>query len=123
MSTSFFLVARYGKDLFFETLSAPLWWFTAGILLVARNALQHIARAAGNAQISVWIKNLLVPMYGQHDAWGRIISFIIRLANVIGRTLWAGFWSVGVVIIHLVVVMLPLFAFYVLMSAIMRIAA
>jgi len=41
----------------------------------------------GNAALGVllWLKNLFVPMFGQHDWQGRLVSFLIRLVQLIAR--------------------------------------
>lgn len=41
----------------------------------------------GNAALGVllWLRNLFVPMFGQHDWQGRLVSFLIRLVQLIAR--------------------------------------
>lgn len=49
-----------------------------------KRELQYRVRAYAFA---VWIKNLFVPMYGQYDWTGRIISFFMRVFVMIGRAI------------------------------------
>ena len=35
--------------------------------------------------VLLWLKNLFVPMFGQHDWQGRLVSFLIRLVQLIAR--------------------------------------
>jgi fatty acid desaturase len=36
--------------------------------------------------LSVWLKNIFTPMYGQHDFLGKAISFFMRLVQIIARS-------------------------------------
>lgn len=46
------------------------------------NALRYRFQAYA---FRIWIRNFFVPMYGQHDWSGRIVSFFMRLVVLIGR--------------------------------------
>ena len=35
--------------------------------------------------LPLWIKNLFTPMFQQYDVMGRLISFFMRLVQIIGR--------------------------------------
>jgi len=37
--------------------------------------------------IGVWTKNIFVPMFGMHDWQSRIISFFMRVVQIIGRSI------------------------------------
>jgi hypothetical protein len=43
----------------------------------------------------LWLRNIFVPMYGQYDFQGRMISFFMRFINFVGRSVALCFW-VGV---------------------------
>lgn len=49
-----------------------------------RRELEYRVRAYA---FRVWIKNFFVPMYGQHDWTGRIISVFMRFFVLIGRAI------------------------------------
>lgn len=75
-------------DLVGDALAFPVWWYTAGFLKFL-GWLGVQARAQWHTiGLGVWLKNLFVPMFGQTDVWGRIISFFIRLGQIIGRGIW-----------------------------------
>lgn len=44
--------------------------------------LRYRARAYG---FRIWIRNFFVPMYGQHDLTGRIVSVAMRTVVLCGR--------------------------------------
>lgn len=68
------------------------------------------AFAIGNRNLAVtlWIKNWFVPMFGQHDWQGRIISVFIRTVQIIIRSILFVLWSVVVVFGFLLWVFGPL---------------
>src|SRR3989338_945390 len=98
------IVGRLFLSLFFEIISAPLWWYSRGLFWVMKSVGSSIADTAAAAGLGLWVRNIFVPMYGQHDVWGRIVSFIIRLPNIVGRSMWGRFWGLfwGVVVRALV---------------------
>lgn len=78
----------------FETVTTPVWWYTMGVvwlLQTLKNSAAHTWRQLG---VGLWMKNLFVPMYGQSDIWGRIISFVIRAANIVFRLCGMAVWMV-----------------------------
>ncbi|HOX96861.1 MAG TPA: hypothetical protein PL066_00695 [bacterium] len=71
-----------------DLLYFPIWWYTRGFVRFAKafgNSLRYKWQELG---VGVWIKNLFVPMFGVHDISGRLISFFMRLVNIIGRFLY-----------------------------------
>ncbi|MBI5655177.1 hypothetical protein HZC53_06025 [Candidatus Uhrbacteria bacterium] len=74
-------------DFFGSVLWFPVWWYTKGLKRLALrfwNGLQYRISSYG---LRVWIKNLFVPMYGQHDIQGKIVSFFMRVVVLIGRSI------------------------------------
>lgn len=79
------------KTAFAETAGSvirfPYWWYTEGLSKTARwiwNALAYRWRASA---IGLWMQNLLVPMYGQYDLSGRMVSFFMRLVVLFWRSI------------------------------------
>jgi hypothetical protein len=70
-----------------DFLYFPLWWYSAGLVKTIRGVGRFYRTAATDLGFWVWLKNIFVPMYGQYDIAGRLISFIIRLVQVILRGL------------------------------------
>ena len=73
-------------EAFLDILYFPVWWFTGGAKHVLFWCFDLLK--SGNATLApgLWLANILVPMFGQYDWQGRIISFFMRLAQVIGRS-------------------------------------
>jgi len=75
-----------------DFLYFPLWWYSVGLwraLLQAGNWLREKQIGLG---LSVWVKNIFTPMYGQRDFTGKAVSFFIRLVQIIARGLIMLFW-------------------------------
>lgn len=73
-------------DLFGSIVWFPVWWYTTGLrqlLAWAWHTLSGRARAYG---FGIWIRHFFVPMYGQSDLTGRMISVFMRAVVLIGRT-------------------------------------
>ncbi len=96
------------KDIFYF----PLWWYTRGLkncLIFLKN---FIVNREKSLALLVWIKNIHVPMYGQSDWQGRLISFFIRLFQVIIRSLVMIVWLLFSFFVFLLWLIFPLFALY-----------
>lgn len=90
----------------------PLWWYTSGLMrafLWCVNFFQD-----GNQQLApgLWLKNIFVPMYGQYDWQGRIISFLMRFVQVIFRFLGLMVWLVVCILLFFIWLVLPLAVIY-----------
>jgi hypothetical protein len=106
----FFLVfQRIFIEAIFDAVYFPVWWYTGG----AKHALIWCFGVfiSGNAALApgLWLKNIFVPMFGQYDIHGRIISFFMRLFQVIGR---------GIALVVWLAVCLALFAAWLVLPAV-----
>lgn len=72
-------------DLLGSIVWFPVWWYTKGLALVAGKALAALRYRSQAYAFRIWIRNFFVPMYGQYDVWGRIISVFMRFAVLVGR--------------------------------------
>ena len=72
----------------------PLWWYSRGLFVVLGGSFHSIKEQQRNLALDIWLKNIFVPMYGQYDIAGRIISFFMRLAQIIGRSVALAVWTV-----------------------------
>lgn len=95
---------------FWELLYFPFWWYTAGFLSLTNSLFGYLQDEFTALAIAVWTKNLFIPMYGQRDVASRLISFFMRLVQVIFRFLY---WLVLIVLIFILIavwLIAPIFA-------------
>lgn len=63
----------------------PFWWYSRGFVYFVKKVFSFLQEEQRVLGFSVWLTNIFVPMYGQQDFAGRIISFLMRLFQVIVR--------------------------------------
>lgn len=96
------------KNIFFF----PVWWYSFGLihfLVKLRDFLVNRERALA---LSVWVKNIFTPMFGQYDWQGRLISFFIRAAQIIFRSVAMIFWVAVAAFLLCIWLGLPILAIY-----------
>ncbi|MDD2681014.1 MAG: hypothetical protein PHE20_02810 [Patescibacteria group bacterium] len=78
----------------------PIWWYSLGFLRFVSRIISFWRSEQRALGLFVWTRNLFVPMYGQHDFAGRLMSFFVRLVQILFRGLAMLFWViVGLVLI------------------------
>lgn len=80
--------------IFKDVLFFPFWWYSFGLfktLIWLKNFISDKQKSLG---LGVWVKNIFVPMYGQRDWQGMLISFFVRLVQIIGRSIAMIFWLI-----------------------------
>ncbi|MFA5129429.1 MAG: hypothetical protein WC477_00750 [Patescibacteria group bacterium] len=63
----------------------PVWWYTRGLNRVIRKAEDAISYRWRAYAFGIWLRNFFVPMYGQYDWTGRLISVFMRFFVMLGR--------------------------------------
>lgn len=58
-------------------------WFSANVMYYARLSA-----------VGVWVRNIFTPMFGQYDWQSRMVSFIVRVGNIIVRGFGLLLWTV-----------------------------
>lgn len=86
----------------------PLWWYTRGFLELAKTVNSFWADSLRGLNLVVWLKNIFVPMYGQRDLTGILISIGMRIVQIIFRSLWFAILLVLGVAVMLAWLALPL---------------
>lgn len=109
------LVTQFFLDIFYF----PLWWYSVGVKNMARVCLGLVDDGNANLAPGLWLKNIFVPMFGQRDWQGRIMSFFMRLVNVIARGFGLGIWIFLVFLFFLLWIVLPLFVLYFLLHSLL----
>lgn len=98
-----------GKILYF-----PVWWYSVGLFKRIKSLLKMLKDREKNLGLSVWIKNIFVPMYGQNDFSGKIISFFIRFFQIIFRSFILLFWLIVAIIAVIFWIGIPVFIIFAL---------
>lgn len=106
------VLERILLDFILHLVYFPLWWYTGGIRYAAMFGARQVSWMNGYLVPGLWLKNIFVPMFGQNDWQGRIVSFFIRLANVIVRFFMLAVWVLFVTLICLLWPMLPIAVSY-----------
>jgi len=79
-------------SLILEIVYFPIWWYSVGFLRFLKDVGNFFIGREKSLGFFIWLKNIFVPMYGQYDWTGRLISFFIRLVQIIFRGLLLLFW-------------------------------
>ncbi len=104
----FKLSGQFLKDIFFF----PFWWYSFGLFYFSLKIRNFIIRRARSLAIWVWLKNIFTPMFGQYDWQGYLISFFIRLVQIIFRTVIMILWIILASVIFCVWLILPVLVVY-----------
>jgi len=99
-------------ELIGDLLYWPVWWYSRGLRKVAEFCWQSIAGKQRELGIAIWIKNIFVPMFGQYDWEGRLISFFARLVIICSRSVVWIFWSLLVSTVLVGWILLPFAIYY-----------
>lgn len=84
-----------------EFVTFPWWWYGSGFRRVLTWAGRTLRGWEHTIGLRLWAKNLFVPMFGQTDWQGRLISFCLRLVILIGRTIQV---VVGAILVFLAMI-------------------
>lgn len=102
------IVQRILFDAIVDIFYFPLWWYTGGVLHSLKWCIGFFLEGNQTLAPGLWLKNLFVPMYGQYDWQGRIISFIMRFFQFCMRSVALIFWLLVCVILFIIWLLLPL---------------
>jgi len=103
-----------------EIVYFPIWWYSVGLYRLLKNTANIFRNQEKSLGFLVWAKNILVPMYGQTDWAGRLISFLVRLVQVIGRGFVLTIWLIICLAIIIFWLALPPFLLLALIFQVLR---
>lgn len=63
----------------------PIWWYTTGIMRVVAGSFRTLVFRWREYGLQIWLRNFFVPMYGEYDITGRLVSVLVRFAVLIAR--------------------------------------
>lgn len=90
----------------------PLWWYSRGFVNFVNDQLIFLANREKGLALSVWVKNIFKPMFGQNDWQGILISIIMRIFQIIVRGIAMIFWVVFSLFMVLLWIFMPVLIFY-----------
>lgn len=106
------VLQRIFLEAFLDIFYFPLWWFTGG----ARHALLWCLDLflSGNRALApgLWLTHIFTPMYAQRDWQGRIVSFFMRLVQLLARVVALLFWLMFCLALFLIWLILPFLVVY-----------
>ena len=103
------VLQRMTIEFLFDLIYFPVWWYTGGVKHAFKYCIHLFKSGNANLAPGLWLKNILVPMFGQSDFQGRLVSFFMRLANVFFRSLLLLFWLLIVILVFIFWIAFPLF--------------
>ncbi len=106
------VLPRLLAETFLDFLYFPLWWYTRGAFRSWLWCFEKMSTGNDYLAPGLWLRNIFVPMYGQYDWEGRIISFFMRLLQTIVRFLALFIWIIICFCLFLFWLALPIFTIY-----------
>ncbi|KKW41352.1 MAG: hypothetical protein UY92_C0022G0002 [Candidatus Magasanikbacteria bacterium GW2011_GWA2_56_11] len=108
---------RIVVEFILDILYFPLWWYTGGAKHALLFGVDLIKDGNSHLAPGLWLKNIFVPMFGQYDWQGRLVSFFMRVVNIIGRSIGLLIWFLVVVMIFILWLIFPLVVGYMLVAS------
>lgn len=90
----------------------PVWWYSHGAGRAGKWCWEIFKRGNANLAPGLWLANLFVPMFGQYDFQGRLVSFFMRLVQIIARAFALALWLGVCLIFFFGWLALPALVFY-----------
>ena len=95
----------------------PVWWYTSGVKHAGKFCYNFFQEANMFLAPGLWLKNIFVPMFGQTDLQGRLMSIFMRIVNVIGRSIGLLIWLIITLIMFVIWWLFPVFVVYMLLQS------
>lgn len=99
-------------DLVVGIIYFPVWWYTEGLMKVVRLMAREAKGIAYALNLKILFRFLLKPMFGQYDAWGRIISFGVRIVHFFVLFIWAMFMTLSLLLLLIAWLLIPPFVLW-----------
>ncbi|MFA6306359.1 MAG: hypothetical protein WCV70_00880 [Patescibacteria group bacterium] len=113
MSNSFIF---YGLQILIELIQDilyfPAWWYSRGLLNIIMGVMNFLINKQKSLALFVWVKNIFRPMYAQYDWQGMLISFFMRLVQIIFRSIVMLLWLIFSLAVIIFWILFPVFVIY-----------
>ena len=90
----------------------PVWWYTKGLVKMLIGSWHFVQDFNLTLGFTIWLKNIFVPMFGQRDIAGRLISVFLRIVNIIFRGIAMLFLIALTFIFIIIWLVLPIFILF-----------
>lgn len=108
------VLQRMALEFILDLVYFPLWWYTGGVKHAGKFCIGLLQDGNMNLAPGLWAKNIMVPMFGQTDLQGRLMSVFMRFVNVVGRSIGLFIWSIVVLCVFVLWWLFPVFVVYML---------
>jgi len=109
-------LALYGVNITGKMISDifyfPLWWYAGGFFQLLKYLGANLKEKEKSLALFVWIKNIFVPMYGQRDIVGAMVSLVMRIFQIIFRGILLLFWLFFSIVVAGLWLVIPLYVIY-----------
>ncbi len=102
------ILVELGRDVVFF----PFWWYSQGLFLFTLKIWEFLKNQQKSLALLVWIKNIHRPMYGQKDWEGIMISVLMRIFQILLRSIAMLFWLAIAGLALLAWILIPLLVMY-----------
>jgi len=99
-------------ELVWDVFYFPIWWYGRGLVNLIMGIINFLANKEKSLALSVWVKNIFRPMYAQYDWQGLLISFFMRLFQIIFRSVIMLFWVIISLAVVIFWIIFPLLVIY-----------
>jgi len=106
------ILQRLLLEFVLDIIYFPVWWYTKGAIHALGWCFNLFRQGNASLAPGLWLANLFVPMFGQFDIQGRIVSFLMRLVQVLARTIALTFWLGLCLVLFLFWLALPVLVIY-----------
>lgn len=100
------------KDIVLDFVLWPVWWYSTGLVEAFYRMIDTMKQANDEVALTIWIKNIFVPMYGDYTWQGRLISFMMRIVQIIGRIVIFLVWCIFAITVFTLWIIVPFFIIY-----------
>jgi len=106
---------EFARLIFVDTFGSlfwfPAWWYTIGLKKAIQWGMDGLNYRYQQYALKLWVKNFFIPMYGQYDFAGRLVSVFMRAVVIAGRSIALVLEGVVYLIVIIVWVIIPPLAF------------
>ena len=92
-------------EMLWDVIKFPFWWYSSGLVWVVESLIKLIKNKEKAWALLIWVKNIFKPMYAVTDWQGKLISFFMRVIQIIVRSVIMLFWvfvAIGLLFVWLV---------------------